>query len=136
MECQLEAVRLAALIYLKCVAYGFPPHCAVVQASKTQLVELIRGAEARACADFGDPIMLWALFIGGISSLDLEEERWFALRSSKSMRDGGWEWKHGGRVNWKDMETHLRRISWAECLRTPNCMQLWGKVQGIYEKGL
>ena len=134
LEYQFEAFRLAALIYLKCVCWSFQPTCTVVRDSKLQLMELIAEGEQRGFRvdDFqwGCDLFRWVLFIGGIQSLILAEEEWFAMRIAKSIQNIA----DGTRMAWSDMEEDLRQVCWTDRLRTAKCRSLWERIREIQER--
>ena len=67
-------------------------------------------------------LLLWALFIGGILSLDEEDENWFAQRIARHV-------SAAGITNWAQMQGWLHEICWLDRLYTPTCRSLWKRVE-------
>ena len=133
LDYQLEACRLAALIFLQLVYHNFKPFCSTLRTSKEQLMELVTEGEERGFGPMDLQLprgsLRWALFMGGLLSLNAEEETWFAVRIATSMK-----MLHGqSRKTWADMEEYLKAVSWSDRLKTPECMSLWDRIQTIYE---
>ena len=131
VDYHIELCRLAALIYIKIALHMYMPLCGMSQRLKNQLISLIKQGEANGASVFGchpQPFSVtWALFIGGIISLNKEEEEWFAQRLSRGTRVLGVE-------AWAEMEARLRTICWRDKLNTPTCVSLWRRVEDIHAK--
>lgn len=129
----LEARRLAASIYLKCVLQNFKPRCPILTNLKGQLMLLLTEGENKLFFDNVDdhlqrtPLM-WVLFMGGILTLDEKEELWFAKRIV-SVSQG--EYMTQRSRNWTYMECCLRQMSWVDSLRTKECVSLWNAVERL-----
>ena len=129
VDYHIETCRLAALIYIKLALHMYMPLCGLTRGLKKQLINLIKQGEANGTIVFGcrpQPFSVtWALFIGGILSLNKEEEEWFAQRLARGTRASGVE-------AWAEMEARLRTICWQNKLNTPTCMSLWRRVKDIH----
>lgn len=128
----LEACRLSALIFLKCVFHNFKP-CGILRNLKEQLINLAAEAEESIIEDRGSlrrGTMTWVLFMGGILSLNSTEEDFFAERIAKSTE----AWHREGTKSWADMEMCLKDIAWIDSLRTPECVSLWNRAQTLSGK--
>lgn len=123
-----DVCRLAALIYVNCMLHASNTITAILKTLKTQLVGLIQEAEEKFApvsnAYTPPPESVWILFVGGILSLNEEEEVWFATRIVFAMRGLGLE-------DWEDVEEVLLKIAWADELRTPACLSLWRRMKEI-----
>ena len=132
-----DTCRLAALIYMNRVLRSFGPTIAVLKILKEHLIWLVQEAEDR----FGISAMttppevlsppsesIWVLFMGGILSLNEEEETWFAERIAAGMRLLRLEM-------WEDVEALLFRSGWTDTLRTSACLSLWKRVVEIRNRG-
>ncbi|CAD6580673.1 MAG: hypothetical protein ASARMPRED_000295 [Alectoria sarmentosa] len=128
LDYDIEICRLAALIYVKVALHMYAPLSAMTQNLKAQLMHLITQGEANSTIDLATRqrpnSITWALFIGGIHSLNNKEEEWFALRLARGFRVSGVE-------TWTEMEERLGQICWLDELNTPTCRSLWRKVEGI-----
>ena len=129
LDYHVETCRLAALIYIKLALHMYFPICAIMQSLKAQLMNLIKQGEANCTIGVGarpqPGSITWALFMGGIISLDKDEEEWFAQRLAKGIRASGVE-------SWTEMEERLRQICWLDKLNTPTCRSLWSRVEAIH----
>ena len=129
VDYHIEICRLAALIYIKIALHMYMPLCALTQGLKKKLINLINQGEANGTIVFGcrpQPFSVtWALFIGGILSLNKEEEEWFAQRLARGTRASGVE-------AWEKMEARLKTICWQNKLNTPTCMSLWRRIEDIH----
>ena len=131
LDYHIEICRLAALIYIKIALHTYSPLCATIRSLKAQLINLIKKGEANCTIGVGarpQPYsIVWALFVGGILSLNEEEEEWFAQRLAKGIRASGVE-------TWAEMEERLRQICWIEMLNTSTCRRLWWRVESMHAK--
>ena len=129
VDYHIELCRLAALIYIKIALHMYMPLCAMSQGLKKQLINLVTQGETNGAIVFGcrtQPCSVtWAFFVGGIISLNKEEEEWFAQRLARGTRASGVE-------AWTEMEARLRTICWQDKLNTPTCMSLWRRVEDIH----
>lgn len=129
IDYQVEICRLAALVYILVAVHMYLPLCAIVRSLKTQLMNLIEQGEANGTIGVGGRpqpgSVTWAMFIGGVLSLDQEEEEWFAQRLARGMRASGVE-------TWAEMENRLRQTCWLDKLNTPTCRSLWGRIARIH----
>lgn len=129
LDYHVETCRLAALIYIKLALHMYAPLCAITRGLKAQLMNLIEQGEANCTIGLGarqQPASIrWALFIGGILSLNKEEEEWFAVRLAKGIRVSGLK-------TWAEMEKHLGQICWRDELNTPICRSVWRRVERIH----
>ena len=105
LDYQLQACRLVALIYLKCICRNFTPYCDLVKSSRDQLRGLVDEAEFRGFDAIDIQLRRgqrsWAVSIGGSQSVDIGENDWFIARIAKSkVREGsvgiGLRWKLEG----------------------------------------
>ena len=124
-EYVLEACRLGALIYVKCVLHNFKPICAILQSLKTQLMKVLQKA-GEDPPDPADGALTWVLLIGANLSLNAQEELWFAQRIVKSI-------KASDPKSWDVIEKHLRRILWVDSLRPAGSISLWEKVEEMHK---
>ena len=131
-DCLFEACRLGSLIFINCVLREFSPKIGVLKTLKGQLIGMIQGAE-HTCVDLGAKLhlsrLVWVLMMGGILSLNSQEETWFAERIARAMAASGLE-------TWEDVEQLLYRIGWAKALRNSACKSLWRRVEEIKRRGL
>lgn len=129
LDYHVELCRLAAMIYIKVALYMYFPLCALVRSLKTQLMDLIEQGESNGTIGTGSRpqpgSVTWALFVGGVLSLNKEEEEWFAQRLARGIRASGVE-------TWADMEQRLRQTCWLDKLNTPTCRSLWSRVATIH----
>ena len=131
----LEARRLGALIYLNRVLHNLKPSCPPLQSLKLELIGLIRESEEHSCGpsctpQFFNGSLTWVWFMGGILSLNRDEEYFFAQRIVAATRD----WWAEGEKTWCDMEDKLRELVWDESLRSVECAKLWARIGGILER--
>ena len=130
-----EACRLAALIYLKCILHNFKPVCAILRNLKVQLMNIIMEGEETLQGELSLATELqlqrgaltWVLSIGGILSLNAEEEMWFAKRLVNST-------KASDLRSWTDVEGCLKQISWVDSLRSPECISVWRRVEEMQDR--
>lgn len=129
IDYHVEICRLAALAYIIVAIHMYLPICAIVRSLKTQLMNLIEQGEANGTIGVGGRpqpgSVTWALFVGGILSLNQEEEEWFAQRLARGIRASGVE-------TWAEMEERLRQTCWLDKLNTPTCRSLWSRVERIH----
>lgn len=127
LDYHIETCRLAALMYIKVALHMYFPLCAVVRRLKAQLMKLIEQGEANRTIGLGAQpgSITWALFVGGVLSLNKEEEEWFALRLAGGIRASGVE-------TWAEMEERLGQICWLDKLNTPTCLRLWSRIEAIH----
>lgn len=129
LDYHFETCRLAALIFIKVTLHRYYPLCAVIRSLKGQLMDLINQGEANCSIGHGfrqQPHSIrWALFIGGILSLNNDEEEWFALRLARGIRVSGIK-------TWAEIEERLSQICWLDKLNTPACSSLWRRVESIH----
>lgn len=128
LDYRVETCRLAALIYIKIVLHMDIPLCAMIRSLKFQLMQLIKQGEANGTIGVGaqeQPASItWALFISGITSLNRDEEEWFAQRLAKGIRASGVK-------TWPEMEDRLRQICWLDKMNIPTCQVLWNRIMDI-----
>ena len=133
MDYQLEAVRLGALMYLDSLCVDRHPLSWVTESSKSQLISVISEGESQGLGDvelhLRRGLLTWALWIGGLLSLNEEEETFFAKRVAISIK----AWHREEMATWKRFEAYLRRVSWSDNLKTSRCMSLWDRVQRMCE---
>ena len=131
-----EACRLGALIYLRRVVKNLDRVGAILQKLKEQLKRLLVEGESKFVGDVDIQMrrgsFMWAVFMGGIVSLDEEEETWFAEWIVKLTK----AWYFQGPKCWTDIEKCLRQINWADSLSAPECVSLWGRVEGICKRDM
>ena len=94
------------------------------------MIRVLREAEKR---DFGEADvqlrcvgLTWALWMGGVLALNVEEENFFAKRIAISLK----AWNSHQMAFWSDFEGYLRGICWADRL---SCISLWQRVQAMGE---
>ena len=128
LDYNVEACRLAALIYIRLALQKDHPLCATVRILKHRLMLLIKQGEAQCIIGIGSgqqpTSITWALFVSGITSINKEEQEWFAQRLAKGARASGVE-------TWAQMEDCLKQICWLDKLITLACRNLWGRIQAI-----
>lgn len=120
-----EAHRLAALIYLNIVLRNCSPNGGALQSLKLQLINTIKKAERpQPCLGERRRTAVWVCFMGGFLSLDISEERWFAERIRRAMRNAGAQ-------SWAEVEEALREVVWVGTLKTQAWISLWRTVQDL-----
>ena len=119
-----EAQRLAGLIYLNLVLRGCSPAGALLRALKAKLVSIIDFTKSLAYTECRPRMVVWIYFIGGFLSLGDQEEKWFAEKIAKTMRDAKIQ-------TWAQVEQALRDVLWVDTLRTKTCKYLWQQVEKI-----
>ena len=123
-----EAHRLAALIYLNIVLRNCTPNGCALQSLKSQLKHTIRKAERpTACLGPRRRTALWAVFVGGLTSLNNEEETFFAGWIVKAM-------SYNDLQSWEEVEKALREVAWADMLTCVVRKSLWPTVQGVRKR--
>ena len=125
MDCHLEICRLAALICVNLALHAFLPANALMRSLKRHMVSSFEEKEEENAhpAEVSRPsLLLWALFMGGILSLDEREENWFAQRITQHIRATSI-------TTWAQMENWLQEVCWLDRLYTPTCRSLWQKVE-------
>ena len=129
LDYHIEICRLAALIYIKIALHTYSPLCATIRSLKAELIDLIKQGEANCTIGVGarpQPCSItWALFVGGMLSLNEEEEEWFAQRLAKGIRASGVE-------TWAEMEERLGQICWIEMLHASTCRRLWRRLECMH----
>ena len=129
LDYNVEICRLAALVYIIIAIHMYHPLCTSVRSLKTQIMNLIEQGEANGTIGIGGrpqpESVTWALFVGGILSLDQEEEEWFSQRLARGIRASGVE-------TWAEMEERLGQICWLDKLNTSTCQRLWSRVERIH----
>ena len=125
LDCQLEICRLAALIYVQLALHLFLPAYAVMRSLKRQIISSLKEKEKHRIGEgmaSRPSLLLWALFMGGILSLDEREEKWFAQRITQQIRTTGI-------TTWAQMQSWLREVCWLDRLHTSTCKSLWQRVE-------
>lgn len=132
LDYQLEVARRAALIFLRCVFHNYKPVSPILRKSKEELMIVIIKGEKKGFKQLDLQLrrgpLTWAMFMGGILSLDAEEETWFAMRIATSIKALG---PRRDPLCWHEIENYLKEIAWVDSLNTPECMSLWDRVRGI-----
>ena len=126
LGCQLEICRLAALIYVQLALHLFLPAYAVMRSLKRQIISSLKEREKYSINErkaSRPSLLLWALFMGGILSLDEREEKWFAQRIAQHIRTTDIK-------TWAQMQRWLREVCWLDRLYTSTCKSLWQRVEG------
>ena len=122
-----EICRLAALIYVPCVLYLWVPAPSMMSKLKMDMLAAFR-AKQKICNDkitnSQSVILMWALFIGGLVSENVDEDHWFAQRIARFARDTGI-------VTWAQMEDRLLDIGWIKSLQTPTSKKLWMTIETL-----
>ena len=125
LDCHVEIYRLAALIYVQRGLHVFLPAYGIMRSLKVQIMHSFEETERNSGNVVETPrpsLLLWALFMGGILSLDEEDEKWFAHRIARHVRAAGIR-------HWAQMEGWLREVCWLDKLYTPTCRSLWQRVE-------
>ena len=125
LDYHLEVYRLAALIYSQYVLHGLLPTCALLRSLKRQIISSLKEKDEKGVheVEASRPrVLLWALFMGGILSLDEGEEDWFAQRITQHIRGTGI-------TTWAQMLGWLREVCWSDRLYTSTCRSLWQRVE-------
>lgn len=134
LDYQLESVRLGSLIYLDIVFGVRQNFCSVLIQLKTQLMGVITESEKQGFGEVDLQLrrgpLTWALWMGGLMSLSIDEETWFARRIAMSIK----AWHREEMGSWTAFEGYLRRVSWADSLRTPRCLSLWNRVRAMCDE--
>lgn len=129
LDYHVETCRLAALIYIKVALHTYSPLCGTIQILKSQLMNLIIQGEANCTIGVGarqqPRSITWTLFVGGMISINKEEEEWFAQRLAKGIRASGVE-------TWLEMNDLLGQICWLDALNTTTCRNLWRRIKSIH----
>ena len=129
LDYQVEICRLAALIYIRLVFQLDSPLCSRIRILKDQAINLIKQGEVNgrigAFAQQQPTLVIWALFLCGVVSLNNEEQEYFAQPLAKGIRPSGIE-------TWLEMEHRLRQICWLAKLQTPRCWGLWSRIMVLH----
>ena len=70
---------------------------------------------------------MWAVFVGGLTALNNEEETFFAERIVKAM-------SYNDLLSWEEVEKALREVVWMDMLRFVVWKSLWPTVLGIRKR--
>ena len=133
MDYQLKAVRLGAIIYLDAIFVNYRPLPSLIENSKSQLMRVVSEGESQGLGDvelhLRRGLLTWALWMGGLVSIDEDEETFFAKRIAISID----AWHREEMATWTKFEAYLWRVAWSENLKTAKCMSLWERVKRMCE---
>lgn len=128
---ELEALRLAALLYLHCGLHMFIPFStarpAVMGGLKAQFFALLSHFDELAPRELNAVMeqratLTWALVVGSQLAETDTEEALFAKLIAKMVEGQGVE-------DWQGMEQRLRRICWVKMLGTVERKRVWERVR-------
>lgn len=119
-----EVVRIVAIMYMNYVLLEFDPIFQVLQKLKRKLIAVIgageKGLDENATQNI-DVIMLWALFMGGLVSLNADERTWFGSRIAILVEKLGLQ-------TWDAIEHYLMKALWIRRMNNKACWDLWTTV--------
>lgn len=125
----LEACRLAALIFLNRIFHGFLTRCFIFVQLRCQLKELLLEKESQIVHEIY-PLMqrgyyTWALFLGGIHSLEDEDITFFAKCIATSTQI----WQVQGFGSWSEILIRIKRVCWTNSLQITDCEEFVEQVE-------
>lgn len=124
-----EVCRVAAAIYINYMLHEFDHVFGVLVKLKKKLVTVIQAGEDKF-KDFvgpsNDVVLLWALFIGGLSTENLLERKWFAERIAQVVQRLGLR-------SWEEIEGSLMKALWIRKMMDASCESLWIAVRNYLE---
>ena len=127
---ELEALRLAALLYLHCGLHMFIPFStarpAVMGGLKAQFLNLLSHFDGLAPRELNAVMeqrvtLTWALVVGSQLAETDAEEALFAKLIAKTVEG------HGVK-DWQGMEQRLRRICWVKILSMVERKKVWERM--------
>ena len=114
---------VTASIYLDVTLLPSPPQCATTSA------QTLRKLITRAASEIDWPqmleLLLWILFVGALSSADLDTNLWFRKR----LRGATSRLKFS-RFCWEDMKITLKKSLWVDHLHEEDAKQLFMEMMG------
>ncbi len=117
--CALTASIYLDLVFLR----NSPPQYSIT------LAQALRAAIIRAASELGWPqmlgLLLWTLFVGSLSSADLDTGLWFRKR----FRAATSRLKFS-RFSWEDMKVTLKKALWADQRHEEEAKQLFMNMMG------
>ena len=125
-----EACRLAALMFVKRTLHGVWPRCPIITRTRCQLKELLLEKESRPLSEVLplphlDPeYYTWALFMGGIHSLEDEDKSFFAKRIAVLTQS----WLATFFGQWPGVMSCIKNIAWHNTLDGPVCEAFGARV--------
>lgn len=111
-----ECYRLTALIYSLLVTFPLPYNASPLSSLVTQL------KTALAAWHDGDEILLWALTIGGIAAIGLEERDWFTNSFRRAV-------SRIGVGSWDEAREIIKRGLWLGATNDGDGYDLWHESQ-------
>jgi len=118
-----EALRIGALIYMNEILEELPFSVVgsthLVQKLKESLEEVrMEGGQRKS----GDELVIWLLFIGGISPKCSKDRAWFVARLVRDV-------ERLGLGEWGDVKAVLEGMLWVEEVHGKDCKRLWEEVE-------
>ena len=130
-----EACRLAALMFVKRTLHGVWPRCPIITRMRCQLKELLLEKESRPVSEVLPQVHpgydIWALFMGGIHSLEDDDKSFFAKRIAVSTQS----WRATGFGGWPGILSCIKNIAWYNTLDGPVCEAFGARVEKFIRSG-
>ena len=126
-DCQIETCRIAALIYGRLALPLSMRNDALVRSLKMQATNLLHRWEGLPPVEAPERqpnVLVWALFMVGILSSNVEEEHQIARRIAARALIANIE-------TWIRMEYLLQEVCWMDKLKTDTCKRLWRRVESV-----
>ena len=124
----IETCRLAALIFLNRLFDGFSP---VTRQLRFEMKELVLEKESHIVREVSHQMTwgyyAWALFMGGIHSLEDEDIAFFAKRIAISTR----VWQAKGFSRWPEILNLMKKVGWIDVLQGPECERFGKQVESF-----
>jgi hypothetical protein len=107
-----EICRISALLYISAIRRGF----GVKLSPAVYIPKLIEATniQENLRSDLVDPVLCWALFIGGIQSILHMEHQWFVSAIAEIAVGQNWS-------NWGELMAFVREILWIEGILHDEC---------------
>jgi hypothetical protein len=109
-----EALRMGALIFMKEIVQEYP--LALLGSTQRMKNALSSILDIKKYA----PLLLWLLFMGGISSKNSIDRVWFMAHLVKALPK---------QSTWEDVRRALKIVLWIEKLQGDHCKNLWEEVK-------
>ncbi len=131
----LEACRIAALVFLHGTFHGRTLRCPIIRQLRYRLKELLLEKESQVIEEIHPKTQrgyyTWALYMGGINSLEDEDSQFFAERIATSTR----VWQVEGFGGWPEILSRIKRVGWTNALQSPECERFGKRVERFIGSG-